>query len=243
MKACKFCGTEIDNAKRKCPSCGSTDLLHICENCGERFEGMYCPKCGVKVGQKGKTCPECQTVYFSNACPNCGYTLIRKAKSTVSTPPPARPSVTARTGTETIGKTYTPPSIPASSYSASNNSTSSNPPSSNPPKQKGKKRWLPWVIAIIILIAVFGGNSKKETKTKETATSHTAVTVAPKEKATTALAKVEAEATTNSETEATATSTEEPLDEMTALQAFYDDFSANGTADNLEELVGKYGLY
>lgn len=35
----------------------------------------------------------------------------------------------------------------------------------------------------------------------------------------------------------------EVIDEMTALQAFYDDFEANGTYDNLVDMVKQYNLY
>lgn len=78
MKACKFCGTQVNDDEQHCSSCGSTQFLHVCENCGNTFESAYCPNCGVKVGQNKKVCPECKTVYFSNACPNCGYTPSRK---------------------------------------------------------------------------------------------------------------------------------------------------------------------
>ncbi len=78
MKACKFCGTQVENTEQHCPSCGSTVFLNICENCGTRFESGFCPNCGVKAGQAKKVCPECRSVYFSNACPNCGYMPSRK---------------------------------------------------------------------------------------------------------------------------------------------------------------------
>ena len=78
MKACKFCGTQVENSEQHCPSCGSAVFLHICENCGSQFDSGFCPNCGVKAGQGKKVCPECRTVYFSNACPNCGYTPSRK---------------------------------------------------------------------------------------------------------------------------------------------------------------------
>ena len=233
MKACKFCGTEVENTKRKCPSCGSTDLLHVCENCSEHFEGVYCPKCGVKVGQKGKTCPECQTVYFSNACPNCGYIPTRKSvtqgvKSSIPSAPPPRPTVTEKTATETAGKMIQSP-----------------PPANKElPQKKGKKRWLLWLVAIIILVAVFGTSSKKETKVSETA-STSSVTTAPAQtgKSTDTSTKTETEETTVNEDNSVNASKTEQVDELIALQAFYDDFSANGTAANLEEMVSKYGLY
>lgn len=78
MKACKFCGTQVQNGEKHCPSCGSAVFLHICENCGTQFDSGFCPNCGVKAGQEKKVCPECGTVYFSNACPNCGYMPSRK---------------------------------------------------------------------------------------------------------------------------------------------------------------------
>ena len=78
MKACKFCGTQVNNTDRHCPSCGSSVFLNVCENCGTRFDSGFCPNCGVKAGQGKKICPDCSTAYFSNACPNCGYTPARK---------------------------------------------------------------------------------------------------------------------------------------------------------------------
>ena len=51
------------------------------------------------------------------------------------------------------------------------------------------------------------------------------------------------------ESEETSVSTElveettEVMDEMTALRAFYDDFSANGSLENINDMVKKYGLY
>ncbi len=78
MKACKFCGTQVDQAEQHCPSCGSAVFLHICENCGTKFDSGFCPNCGVKAGQMKKICPECKNVYFTNACPNCGYMPGRK---------------------------------------------------------------------------------------------------------------------------------------------------------------------
>lgn len=52
----------------------------------------------------------------------------------------------------------------------------------------------------------------------------------------------EGESSTATETEPIQETTE-TMDEMTALQAFYDDFSKNGTLDNLKDLVKQYGLY
>ena len=78
MKACKFCETRMHDDAQRCPSCGSSLFLHVCENCGQLFDSGYCPNCGVKAGQKKKICPECHSAYFTNACPNCGYTPSRK---------------------------------------------------------------------------------------------------------------------------------------------------------------------
>ena len=78
MKACKFCGTQVDNNVQHCPSCGSAVFLHVCENCGNQFDSGFCPNCGVRAGQTKKICPDCGSAYFSNACPNCGYTPSRK---------------------------------------------------------------------------------------------------------------------------------------------------------------------
>lgn len=193
MKACKFCGTVVENTKRKCPECGSTELLHVCENCGEHFDGNFCPKCGVKVGQKGKTCPECQTVYFSNACPNCGYTPTRKAPAEqkvihehvyVNTPPAQSAPATRSFSQRTV-------------------------------KKKKKKHWLLWIIAIIIVVALFGGNSKKDKSTeKATKTSAPVVTTAPTKK-TQSEAKTEA----NNVTTAPAKDTEVPVTEVPATEA------------------------
>ena len=78
MKACKFCGTQVDSAVRNCPTCGSNTFLHICENCGSQFDSGFCPNCGVKAGAVKKICPDCHTAYYTPACPNCGYTPARK---------------------------------------------------------------------------------------------------------------------------------------------------------------------
>lgn len=78
MKACKFCGTQVQNREKHCPSCGSSVFLNVCENCGTQFDSGFCPNCGVKAGQAKKVCPDCNTAYFSNACPNCGYMPSRK---------------------------------------------------------------------------------------------------------------------------------------------------------------------
>ena len=78
MKVCRFCGTTFENTKRKCPACGSSELLQVCQNCSTQYVGNYCPTCGVKKGQREKICPDCQNVYFTNACPNCGYSSVRK---------------------------------------------------------------------------------------------------------------------------------------------------------------------
>ncbi len=110
MKACKFCGTQVDNNERHCPGCGSAVFLHICENCGTRFDSGFCPNCGVKAGQAKKICPECKTAYFSNACPNCGYLpgrmpAVQKVEQTVvhrhvyeEAPPSPAPSQARRGG-------------------------------------------------------------------------------------------------------------------------------------------------
>ena len=155
MKACKFCGTEVENTKKKCPACGSTELLRVCENCGEHFDGNFCPKCGVKVGQKGKVCPECQTEYFSNACPNCGYTPAKKAQA------PAEQTVVHK-------HIYVnqPATVSSSPVTASRK---------NVQKPKKKRRWLVWVIAFLIIAALFGGNSKKDTSIKDSSASNSPV--------------------------------------------------------------------
>ena len=143
MKVCKFCGQEIENTKKKCPACGSMDLLHVCDNCKTHFDGNFCPNCGVKVGQQGKTCPECGTLYYTNACPNCGHkgnqkepmekTVVHKHVYVNSpAPAPAQPATKAK------GKQA---------------------------KGKKKRSWLVWVIAILVIAGLAGGNSKKSTKT------------------------------------------------------------------------------
>ena len=244
MKACKFCGTVVENTKRKCPECGSTELLHVCENCGEHFDGNFCPKCGVKIGQKGKTCPECQTVYFSNACPNCGYTPLRKTtteqtvihKHVYVTPPQTQATSSAKpAATSTQQKTVK--------------------------KKKSKWRWLLYFLAFCAVVSLFRGGGSKDSTKKSTATKAPSVTatvnketvtatpvptqknqadeviaVASTEKATTAPTEEPTEAITEEPTT-------EPMDEMTALQAFYDDYSANGSEDNIKEIAEKYGLY
>ena len=77
MKACKYCDTRVEDSEQRCPSCGSNTFVHVCANCGNRFESAFCPNCGVKAGDEKKVCPDCGTTYFTNACPNCGYTRHR----------------------------------------------------------------------------------------------------------------------------------------------------------------------
>ena len=154
MKACKFCGVEVENTKRKCPNCGSTELIRVCENCGEHFEGNFCPKCGVKMGQKGKTCPECQTVYFTNACPNCGYSALRKASSE-----PVHQTVVHK-------HVYVNSPMPQKTRI-------------NVTVKKKKKRWWLWIIVILLIAGIFGGGQKG--KTKETKDTKVTVTTEAKE--------------------------------------------------------------
>lgn len=74
MKKCKFCGKTANANDTVCASCGASQIIVICANCGNEFEsGLYCPRCGVKKGQREKVCPKCGNHYFTNACANCGY--------------------------------------------------------------------------------------------------------------------------------------------------------------------------
>lgn len=151
MKACKFCGTQVDNSEQHCPSCGSAVFLHICENCGTHFDSGFCPNCGVKAGQVKKVCPECKTVYFSNACPNCGYT-------------PSRKPVVQKVEQTVIHKhVYEEPVR-----------TAPTPTQARQVKKKGKGcGCLTWIIIILVIAGLFGGrsSSKKTTSSTRSTTS------------------------------------------------------------------------
>lgn len=151
MKACKFCGTQVDNSEQHCPSCGSAVFLHICENCGTHFDSGFCPNCGVKAGQVKKVCPECKTVYFSNACPNCGYTSSRK------------PVVQKVEQTVIHKHVYEEPVR-----------TAPTPTQARQVKKKGKGcGCLTWIIIILVIAGLFGGrsSSKKTTSSTRSTTS------------------------------------------------------------------------
>ena len=153
MKACKFCGTQIDNAAQNCPTCGSNVFLHVRENCGNQFDSGFCPNCGVKAGQKKKICPECNTVYFTNACPNCGYTPSRK--------PIVQEVVHKHVYVE-------PESRPQPS-----------PTQARQTKKKGKGcGCLTWILIIIVIGALFGNrtSSKKSTTSSSRTTTTTRTT-------------------------------------------------------------------
>ncbi len=144
MKACKFCGTQVPDQERQCPSCGSSTFLRICENCGTEFESSFCPNCGVKAGQARKICPECGNAYFTNACPNCGYV------------PSRRPAVQEVVHHHIYERPQVPPAPPPPP----------SPPSRGRRGRKGK-RWgcLTWILILIGLGLLFGndGSSKKST--------------------------------------------------------------------------------
>ena len=65
MKACKFCGTQVDNSEQHCPSCGSAVFLHICENCGNQFDS----------GKRQARYPPEKYAIISKQ--NCGKGMIR----------------------------------------------------------------------------------------------------------------------------------------------------------------------
>ena len=154
MKACKFCGTQVDNSEQHCPSCGSAVFLHICENCGNQFDSGFCPNCGVKAGQAKKVCPDCKTVYFSNACPNCGYT-------------PSRKPVVQKVEQTVIHKhVYEEPVR-----------TAPTPTQARQVKKKGKGcGCLTWIIIILVIAGLFGSR----TSSKKSSTSYTRTTTTAK---------------------------------------------------------------
>ena len=49
-------------------------LVWDCLNCGEEYEGMYCPNCGVDRGRTSiaEDCLNCGEEYEGMYCPNCG---------------------------------------------------------------------------------------------------------------------------------------------------------------------------
>jgi len=151
MKACKFCGTQVNNNEQHCPSCGSAVFLHICENCGNQFDSGFCPNCGVKAGQTKKICPDCKTVYFTNACPNCGYT-------------PSRKPVVQKVEQTVIHKHV---------YEESPVRTSPTPTQARQTKKKGKGcGCLTWILVILVIAVLFGNRtSSKKNTTSSTRTS------------------------------------------------------------------------
>ncbi len=85
---CKNCNEVFSlepGAEKKCPRCGSEDLIHLNETVRNwqrkrghgRWRGMaagycVCPACGTKVDHEpGRPCN-------SYVCPNCGETMVRQ---------------------------------------------------------------------------------------------------------------------------------------------------------------------
>lgn len=158
MKACKFCGTQVDNNAQHCPSCGSAVFLHVCENCGNQFDSGFCPNCGVKAGQTKKTCPDCGSVYFTNACPNCGYT-------------PSRKPVVQKVEQTVVHKHVYEEAPTRATYT---------PTQARQVKKKGKGcGCLTWILIIIVIAALFGSRStsKKNTTSSTRSTTTTKTTV------------------------------------------------------------------
>ena len=158
MKACKFCGTQVDNNVQHCPSCGSAVFLHVCENCGNQFDSGFCPNCGVKAGQTKKTCPDCGSIYFTNACPNCGYT-------------PSRKPVVQKVEQTVVHKHV---------YEEAPSRATYTPTQARQVKKKGKGcGCLTWILIIIVIAALFGGRStSKKSTTSSTRTTTTTKTTA-----------------------------------------------------------------
>jgi hypothetical protein len=75
--------------------------MHKCLNCGEEFEGNFCPECGTKW-RTDKICPECGAVNSTNAkfCTECGCDLFNNIKAGGSTERASR-SVASEIGTNT----------------------------------------------------------------------------------------------------------------------------------------------
>lgn len=50
--------------------------MHICPECGGKFEGRFCPDCGARWEEK-KNCPQCGTEADGEArfCGSCGYSF------------------------------------------------------------------------------------------------------------------------------------------------------------------------
>ena len=52
-KTCPFCGNEVTKEAVFCNNCGErTDGKSTCKNCGNVFDGAFCPECGTKARQK-----------------------------------------------------------------------------------------------------------------------------------------------------------------------------------------------
>ncbi|MDE7162639.1 MAG: leucine-rich repeat protein, partial [Clostridia bacterium] len=54
--------------------------MYKCKNCGQEFEGKFCPNCGAGVSEH-KTCPSCGAILASNAkfCNQCGFSFNSNA--------------------------------------------------------------------------------------------------------------------------------------------------------------------
>ena len=158
MKACKFCGTQVDNGAQHCPSCGSAVFLHVCDNCGNQFDSGFCPNCGVKAGQTKKTCPDCGSVYFTNACPNCGYT-------------PSRKPVVQKVEQTVVHKHVYEEAPARATYT---------PTQARQVKKKGKGcGCLTWILIFLVIAGLIGSRStSKKTTTSSTRTTTTTKTTA-----------------------------------------------------------------
>lgn len=52
--------------------------MHKCPNCGQEYEGKFCPNCGAQW-QEEKTCPECGAKLLGSVrfCNECGYSFVK----------------------------------------------------------------------------------------------------------------------------------------------------------------------
>lgn len=76
--------------------------MHKCSNCGQEFEGKFCPNCGAK-SEEEKICPNCGAKLAGSTrfCNECGYAFVKTNNCEV-----AATAVKTATVTYSYGQTY-----------------------------------------------------------------------------------------------------------------------------------------
>ena len=81
---CENCGNEFEG--KFCPNCGvpAPESLSVCKSCGKEFAGRFCPHCGAPAGPV--TCLRCGREFEGRFCPSCG-TPAGEAPASAAVPP------------------------------------------------------------------------------------------------------------------------------------------------------------